>query len=159
MQSTFLVYIRQIDRHSDAYCTLSISDVLVANYAAHVEPRVFEPIVSDAVLLLNDADLYLTQLVLTLLCHLLRAWPPSAAGAPALAAHLIKQLWTQLPTLVLSAWLQGAAMHALQRLVAQLALNRFSLVSFQELLQARSLTHSRISRSFVGILMLNLNPH
>ena len=122
---------------------LVCADVLVSNYAAHVEPRLLAPIVDDAVLLLSEADLHLTQLVLTLLCDLLRAWPPSATGASTLAGHLIKQLWPQLHTLVLSAWLQGAAMHALQQLVAQLALNRFALVPFQELLQARvSRTHT-----------------
>ncbi|XP_014662099.1 PREDICTED: cullin-associated NEDD8-dissociated protein 1-like [Priapulus caudatus] len=108
--------------------TLTCLDVLVQNYGGALTPHMMENTMSELPPLVNESDLHISQLTLTLLTSLCAIHPSSMT-------NISDAILPEIMVLVRSPLLQGGALTALLELFRNLVATGLPQVAFRELLQ------------------------
>jgi len=108
--------------------TLQCLDVLVNNYGANMQDKLFDDILKELSSLISESDLHVSQLSLTLLTSVCRMTKSSMT-------HVTNDILPQILLLIRSPLLQGAALQAMLEFFQALVVTSNKGVSFSELFQ------------------------
>ncbi|XP_030585995.1 cullin-associated NEDD8-dissociated protein 2 isoform X3 [Archocentrus centrarchus] len=111
--------------------TLACLTAMVAHHAASIKPAALEPVLSELPALVDESDMHVSQVSITLLTCVARAYPSSLAK---ISSSVLPGVFR----LIHSPLLQGSALEAILEFLRALVLSKTTNLSYSQLLKSLS---------------------